>query len=268
MKRVYQAANSVEAHMVVHMLEQAGVGAHVQGEHLQSGAGELPVGNLVAVAVADEDVSKAREVIREWEARVVAPADAPASEPKRSSGVSHGIAFLIGAALSGGLVWAAYHGPDTSEGLDHNGDGTADEKLIYDGGRLTRVETDRDFDGRVDLIIEYDRHGNPSEDRSDDDFDGRLESITHFRDGQPVKWQADLDGDGQPDVRSLYEHGVVSKTEYLDRASRRVIKTVSYRGGKPEHAELDLDGDGGFERRYDFDAIDEPASLAGADASL
>jgi hypothetical protein len=257
MQRIYQAANSVEAHMVVHMLEEAGVGAHVQGEHLQSGAGELPVGNLVAVAVADEDVSKAREVIREWEARI-APADPAISEPRKSSGVSHGIAFLIGAALSGGLAWAAYHGPDTSEGLDHDGDGTVDERFFYDGGQLTRVETDRDFDGRVDLIFEYDRHGNPSENRSDDDFDGTIESVTHLRNGQPVKWQADQDGDGQPDVRSVYEYGVLLKTEYLDRASQRVVKTVTFSGGKPVHAELDLDGDGGFEREYDFDAIDEP----------
>lgn len=258
MQRIYQAANAVEAHMVVHMLAEAGVDAHVQGEHLQSGAGELPVGNLVAVAVADEDVARAREVVREWEARIAAPADAAASEPRKSSGVSHGIAFLVGAALSGGLVWAAYHGPDTSQGLDHNGDGKVDEKFFYDGGRLTRVETDRDFDGRVDLIFEYDRHGNPTESRSDDDFDGNLESVTNLRNGQPVKWQADWDGDGQPDVRSVYEHGVIGQTEYLERASRRVVKTVTYRGGKAVRAELDSDGDGGFERGYDLDEIDEP----------
>ncbi len=257
MKHVYQAANNIQAHMVIHVLEQAGVHAHVQGEFLQSGAGELPLGGLVAVAVADEDVARAREVVREWEARITAR-DAAASEPKKSSGVSHGIAFLVGAALSGGLVWAAYHGPDTSEGLDHNGDGKVDEKLFYDGGRLTRVETDRDFDGRVDLNFEYDGHGSPTEIRSDDDFDGNLESVTHLRNGQPVKWQADWDGDGQPDVRSVYEHGVIGKGEYLDRASRRVVKTVTYRGGKAARVELDLDGDGGFERGYDLDEIDEP----------
>ena len=258
MQRIYQAANNVEAHMVVHMLEQSGVSAYVQGEHLQSGAGELPLGNLVAVAVADDDVAKAREVIREWEARVAAPADSAISEPKKSSGVSHGVAFLVGAALSGGLVWAAHHGPDTSEFQDYNGDGKVDETFFYDGGRLSRIETDRDFDGRVDLIYEYDRRGNPTLSRHDDDFDGALESVTQFRNGQTVKWQADRDGDGQPDVRSVYERGVVAKTEYLDGASRRVVKTVTHRGGKTERAELDLDGDGGFERSYEFDAIDEP----------
>jgi hypothetical protein len=39
----------------------------VQGEFLQSGAGELPLGGLVAVAVADEDVAIAREIIEDWE---------------------------------------------------------------------------------------------------------------------------------------------------------------------------------------------------------
>jgi hypothetical protein len=67
MRRVFQAANHIQAHMVMHVLEQAGVHALVQGEYLQSGAGELPLGNLVGVAVADEDVEIAREIISEWE---------------------------------------------------------------------------------------------------------------------------------------------------------------------------------------------------------
>ena len=67
MQRVYQAANHIQAHMVMHVLEQAGVHALVQGEYLQSGAGELPLGNLVGVAVAAEDVEIAREIISAWE---------------------------------------------------------------------------------------------------------------------------------------------------------------------------------------------------------
>jgi putative signal transducing protein len=67
MKRVYNAANNIQAHMVMHVLEQAGVHAMVQGEFLQSGAGELPIGNLVGVAVDDEDVEIAREIIEDWE---------------------------------------------------------------------------------------------------------------------------------------------------------------------------------------------------------
>lgn len=75
MKRVYQAANHIQAHMVMHVLEQAGVHAMVQGEFLQSGAGELPVGNLVGVAVDDEDVELAREIIEDWEKLMQEPGE-------------------------------------------------------------------------------------------------------------------------------------------------------------------------------------------------
>lgn len=257
MQRIYQAANNVEAHMVVHMLEQSGVQAHVQGEHLQSGAGELPLGNLVAVAVADEDVPKAREVIREWEATIAAP-DPAAGAPARSSTNSHAIAFFVGALLAGGAVWAVLNGPGRSNEVDRNGDGKVDERFFYSGDQLARSEADRNFDGRVDEIFEYERNGDTKLYRSDDDFDGRLESTFKYLDGQPQRFEVDVDGDGQVDVRTSYDHGVAVTTEYMDRASRRVVKEVTYRGGKPLRAKLDLDADGQFERSYDFNAIDEP----------
>jgi putative signal transducing protein len=75
MKRVYNAVNHIQAHMVMHVLQQAGVHALVQGEFLQSGAGELPVGNLVGVAVADEDVAIAREIIEDWEKLMQEPGE-------------------------------------------------------------------------------------------------------------------------------------------------------------------------------------------------
>ncbi len=81
MKQVYQAANNIQAHMVMHVLEQAGVPALVQGEFLQSGAGELPLGGLVAVAVADEDVAIAREIIEDWEKLMQEPGEQGEEEP-------------------------------------------------------------------------------------------------------------------------------------------------------------------------------------------
>ena len=80
MKRVYNAANHIQAHMVMHVLEQAGVHALVQGEFLQSGAGELPVGNLVGVAVDDADVAIAREIIEDWERLMQEPGEEEESD--------------------------------------------------------------------------------------------------------------------------------------------------------------------------------------------
>ncbi|GMW06630.1 MAG: hypothetical protein AMXMBFR8_14270 [Nevskiales bacterium] len=50
MKRIYEAANAIEAHMIVHLLGQAGIEGRVEGEYLQGGVGELPAVGLVGVA--------------------------------------------------------------------------------------------------------------------------------------------------------------------------------------------------------------------------
>jgi putative signal transducing protein len=56
MKRVYNAVNHIQAHMVMHVLQQAGVHALVQGEFLQSGA-------------------IAREIIEDWEKLMQEPGE-------------------------------------------------------------------------------------------------------------------------------------------------------------------------------------------------
>jgi Putative prokaryotic signal transducing protein len=252
MKRVYQAANSVEAHMIVHLLEQAGVEAHVQGEHLQSGAGELPVG-LVAVAVQDEDVEQARAVIREWEARTTSSAREP-SPPTRYAPM---VAFLVGAVLSGGVVWSIYNGPEDAMERDRNDDGRADERATFSAGQQF-VETDRDFDGRMDAYTTFDRDGLPTKYESDDDFDGARESMMTFRYGEPERYTIDWDEDGAIDYRADYESGVLRTETFLDHTTGRPVKRITYAAPKADRVELDLDGDGQWERSYRLDRYNEP----------
>lgn len=119
MKRIYQAANNIEAHMIVHLLDQAGIRAHVEGEHLQSGAGELPLGGLVAVSVADEDAEAARGIVLEWEART-APADSAQPMQTKTSSQAPVLTFFIGALLGGAIVWSVYNGPGSARNAGCN----------------------------------------------------------------------------------------------------------------------------------------------------
>lgn len=106
MKRIYDAANNIEAHMIAHLLSQAGIRAYVQGEHLQSGAGELPLGNLAGVAVDDQDVEAARRVIRDWEAQNAPSADAPQQSAAPSAMQGLLLAFVCGVLVGGAAVWS------------------------------------------------------------------------------------------------------------------------------------------------------------------
>ena len=65
MRIVHHASNPIEAHLVRHALEDSGLMVFVLGEHLQSGVGELPAGNLIRIAVPEPQVEAAEAVLRE-----------------------------------------------------------------------------------------------------------------------------------------------------------------------------------------------------------
>ena len=69
MKTVYEAANSVDAHIVLNMLRAYGFEGQVSGDFLQSGAGELQAFGAVSVWVIDEHFDEARKVVEEWQAK-------------------------------------------------------------------------------------------------------------------------------------------------------------------------------------------------------
>ena len=69
MKQVYNAANPVDAQLIVDLLASAGIGAFVQGQFLSGGVGELPVDELLRVWVADDDIERAHACIADREAQ-------------------------------------------------------------------------------------------------------------------------------------------------------------------------------------------------------
>lgn len=68
MKTVFDASSSLEAHMAMHQLQQAGIHAEIIGEYLQGGIGELPAAGNVRVVVKARDVAEAKQIIADWEA--------------------------------------------------------------------------------------------------------------------------------------------------------------------------------------------------------
>ena len=66
MKKVFDALSNIEAHLVLHQLQQAGLEAHIQGEHLQGGMGDLPAIGNVHIIVNDTDEVEERQIIPDW----------------------------------------------------------------------------------------------------------------------------------------------------------------------------------------------------------
>ena len=72
MKQAYHAASPVDAQLAMDLLAAEGIDAHVQGSFLSGAAGELPVGELLRVWVADADLDRARELLAARERDAVA----------------------------------------------------------------------------------------------------------------------------------------------------------------------------------------------------
>lgn len=72
MKVVYSANHSLEAHLLLGLLKQAGIEGAVRGEYLQGALGELPAFGLVEVLVHERDYRAARELIADWQQGMLA----------------------------------------------------------------------------------------------------------------------------------------------------------------------------------------------------
>jgi len=81
MRRIYEPENLLEAEVLIGMLGNEGVEAHLVGRDLLGGIGELPLQGLLGVAVADEQAEYARELIAAYNAALPLPGDEPESFP-------------------------------------------------------------------------------------------------------------------------------------------------------------------------------------------
>lgn len=69
MHNVYNAFNSIQAHLVKILLQGEGIESYVSGDYLQGAMGELPAMGVIRVMVDESDIQQAKAVIRDWEER-------------------------------------------------------------------------------------------------------------------------------------------------------------------------------------------------------
>lgn len=256
---LYEAANLVEGHMLVDLLQQEGLEGRVDGGPLAGAAGVLPAGPLVRVMVVEEDYPAARALVDRWNAEQPGQPGQPLQASARPRGR---LAWWVAGLLVGVLgSYAWFHAPVDRRGIDRDHDGRFEVQVIYaPGGQALRQELDRNLDGKVDFVGRFDAYGAYESSRADEDFDGVFESESAYKDGNIESSTADTDGDGYPDMRWFYVRGVLHSIDYIQPQSGRALRTEYYRLGRMTHAERDLDGDGRMDKRIRYDATGEVAS--------
>jgi len=254
LKSVYEPSNALEGHMLQDLLKQRGIAAHVEGAQLQGGVGELPASGFVRVVVEDDDYVAARAVIEDWEAASVAvPSHVPPDRTTKGF-----IVGLIGLAIGIAATYAFLRTPVDLAQLDQNEDGRFDEHLSFSPlGVLLKNEVDRNYDGKNDLIQQFDRKSRTDTVVADEDFNGSFESRWYYRANQPVLGEFDTDGDSTIDIRTQFRDGVAVSSEYMVAGSRRPVRVEYYRLGGLASADVDTDRDGRLDKRYKYSNLAE-----------
>ncbi|MGM9488689.1 putative signal transducing protein [Ideonella sp. YS5] len=256
MKSVFEASNTVEAHMVLHLLRQHGLAGRVEGEYLTGAMGDLPVAGLLRVVVEEPDYDAARAVVAAFEAEQ--PRDSHQPSPPRGPGR---LAWAgMGLALGIVVTAAALRIPAVDDGIDHDRDGLPDERLFYSAsGQLLRVEIDRNLDHRVDAIVHYER-GMAASEEDDDDFDGRFETRLFYRHGNLERSEVDADGDGLAEWRAAYRDGVLDSATVIEPSTGLPLRVEHYRLGRLTQAEQDDDRDGRLDTRLVYGPLGQVTS--------
>ena len=256
MKSVFEASNTVEAHMVLHLLRQHGLAGRVEGEYLTGAMGDLPVAGLVRVVVEEPDYDAARAVVAAFEAEQ--PRDSGQPSPPRGPGR---LAWAgMGLALGMVVTAAALRIPAVDDGIDHDRDGVPDERLFYSAsGQLLRVEIDRNLDHRVDAVVHYER-GMAASEEDDDDFDGRFETRLFYRRGNLERSEVDADGDGLAEWRGAYRDGVLDTATIIEPSTGLPLRVEHYHLGRMTRAEQDDDRDGRLDTRLSYGPLGEVKS--------
>lgn len=254
MRTVYDAAHGLEAQLVVDMLAGEGIEAIVTGAGLTSAVGTLPTMGLVQVRVAEDDVERALAAIAAWRATPVEPdPEEPPALPRRPA--RRVPWFVIGVVAGAAIAFAAMHPWRSTEMRLGLGDRVA-ERVVREGERIVRVESDENRDGRMDQIWLYGSSDGSYLLQQDADFDGRFESELRYVNDRPISAKADLDGDGYDEYEAKFRSGQRFEETWNSPATKQVSLRRSYDGLRFA-SEIDSDGDGRLDTRRRHDTRGE-----------
>ncbi|PCJ98117.1 MAG: hypothetical protein COA45_08160 [Zetaproteobacteria bacterium] len=259
MNYIYSADNAAEAHMIMHMLEREDIKAEIHGEYLQGAVGEIPVTGHIKLSVNENNITKARQIIKEWEAvQREHPSNNGKTEHKNSNHPTLLSGIFIGLTIGFILGIIYYHVPFSSQGYDNNGDGIIDIHFYPPYGDVKRTEADTNFDGKIDVKYFYDRSGLTKKAEIDANYDEYYETVITYKNDNPLETTIDDNNDGLPDRIFHYDEGGNLKTlQVFNEQTAKLVKITYYSDDRMISAQFDSNQDGIMDTEYTYDKYEE-----------
>jgi hypothetical protein len=269
-KTVKTFTNLAEAGFASSLLEASGIPASLADEQsflMLPG----PATGGIRLQVEDEDFDRATRVLAEGpDAPALPITSSPLETPPNESRVPVGLFVALAVALAL-LAFAVHqwtetrrHGNPWSEvhsyEHDDNHDGKPDHFYTYRGGKPTRVEVDRNFDGKIDKWEFCDREGRPERIECDENYDGRPDLWYFYENGQVKRSEQDTDFNGQPDWFTIYENGLAVRSDCRPNGSKIAVRRFIYVHAILTEEWVDEDQDG----KFDYKILHDPFGATSA----
>jgi hypothetical protein len=227
MRVVKRCSTLEEAHLARTRLADAGIEADVLDETIATTAPYLLGSSGIRLAVADEEADQACDLLG-------VPRNATVAPPKRG-GLPAWIALVVGVAAITVMI--------------------AGMKQSRGSAQPTKVDLDRNGDGRADARWIYDASGQSKEGFEDNNFDGTWDIRSAMRDGVIVTSEQDLDFDGVFDSHSRFKNGVIVEQTVTPSGSGNPLFRYEYKNGVAVVEWSDPERDGKWNERIEFDPM-------------
>lgn len=249
--------------MIKGVLEQQDIPAYIQGEHLQSGIGELPaISGFVKISVDNFNREAARKIIKEWEAQErIEFASNTKNVPNEIVRSCTNYLYLVASFISGAILMHLYmQSPVTYNGIDLNKDKVNDISWTYKNNIAAKSEADINFDGKIDEITTY-ANGLLDGTKADTDFDGVFDTEYQYLNERFTMQKTDTNRDGEIDyVVEFGSNGLDFNTTIFNPKTNLIKKVQHYKMSKLVSAELDTNDDGKLDVLISYDFAEEEAS--------
>jgi hypothetical protein len=274
MIKIYEAANGLEAKLILDLLEQSHLTARIDGEYLQGGIGDLQAAGIVRVMIKESDYKQGKLLIEKWknyELQEPPITNLASSNKYQESEVktdnyntsSERILIYISVGILGLLIGIFstifyYLSPIHESGIDYDSDGILDESWVYKGGRFSETRADRNLDKTIDLILFYNHKGLLESTKSDDNFDGVFETESKVKNGNWLWTKTDTTGDGFKNYRITFNNSVIDTISHYNSLTRKKVKTDKFINLVLSYSEIDTNGDGVLDSKIEYDEYENP----------
>ena len=122
---------------------------------------------------------------------------------------------------------------------------------FYDGGgKLTRLLYDQNGDKKADVVMLFYPTGKPRQVETDADFDGKIDRWQYYSEtGVAEKEGYSRKGTTQPDTWQYFDaKGNLTRREIDENGDGKVDRTENFQNGRVASVGVDANGDGKIER--------------------